>query len=76
MNRDWRGFRGVDSSIKPIAEAGSTSLFQNSMPSAHYLRFPDLLFYIIHILFSHPPSPLIHVFTGLTSWQSHENLLC
>ena len=40
-----------DSKIKAIAEAGSTSLFQNSMPSAHYIRFPDLLFYIIQILF-------------------------
>ena len=40
-----------DSSIKAIVEAGSTSLFQNSMPTAHYISFPDLLFYIIHILF-------------------------
>ena len=55
MNREWRGFRGVDSSIKPIAEAGSTSLFQNSMPSAHYLRFYRFfVLYYSHLVF--PPS--------------------
>ena len=35
-----------DDGMKAIAEAGSTPLFQNAMPSDRYLRFPDLLTYL------------------------------